>query len=269
MQEYQGNRDVFAKYADAEVFDRIVSDGDLCRMWLRSVRENAEQTAVVFDGKETTYGQLDREVAGLRSALAEAGCVPGNRVAVLCANSLDFVRAFFAVVTAGCCAAVLPPQLPPEAVFGCCMLFGVKGLVCHAPTKDKTELLASRMPSIPFVDAASRCLKEVPVAEVRADYPCTIMFTGGTTGNNNCGAGKYYLLEGSSCVSCENNYFCPGNGQHYKCPFNGRSTNLEGRSCSFTVSKAQLSTCWRYATNPPEYRDCMYGNLPSLESLAH
>ena len=184
MDYYVGNREAFRKYAAAEVFDRIVSDGNLCRMWSRAVAENPDRAAVVFDGRETTYTQLDGEIAALRGALAEAGCRPGDRVALLCQNSTDFVRAFFAVTTAGCTAAVLPPHLPPEAVFGCCMQFGVRGLVCHEPTREKTALLAAKAPAVPVIGASARGAAGAPAAEVKDTDPCAIMFTGGTTGRS-------------------------------------------------------------------------------------
>ena len=184
MDTFIGNRELFRKYAPQEVFDRIVPDADLCGMWARCAAENAERTAVIYDGQEMTYAELDKRIASLRSALADAGCGPKDRVALLCRNSADFLTAFFAIVTAGCAAVALPPQLPDEAVFGCSMMFRVKAVVCHEDTKEKTGLIAQRNPALPILDVNAAGKEPVPAADVSETDPCAVMFTGGTTGKS-------------------------------------------------------------------------------------
>ncbi len=181
---YTGTDKVFQKYTDAETFKSIVDDGNLCRMFKRCVSAYAERTAVIYDGCSLTYADLEAEVSGLRSALAEGGCKADQRIAVLCANSIDFVRSFFAVVTAGAAAVILPPHLGEEAVFGCCKMFGCKGLICQESLLSKCDLLKKAAPDVRIMMPTDKGESAVPVCEVKDEQPCTVMFTGGTTGRS-------------------------------------------------------------------------------------
>lgn len=184
MSIVQGSAEAFRRYTDPETFERIRDDGDICRMWQRCAAEYAEKTALVYDGQSRTYGELDREVAGLRSALRSQGAAPGDRVAVFCANSIDFARAFLAAVTAGCTAAVLPPHLDAGAVFGCCRMFGCRAVICQEQTEEKLSVLKAQAPDVRILRAGDQGSAEVPVREVTGETPCVIMFTGGTTGKS-------------------------------------------------------------------------------------
>jgi O-succinylbenzoic acid--CoA ligase len=59
------------------------------------------QPAVEFEGASWTYAELDDRVAALASALMEAGARPGDRVALLAANSAAFVAATWAAARLG------------------------------------------------------------------------------------------------------------------------------------------------------------------------
>ena len=125
MQHCFGDEQRFRKYSDARTFARLVDDGDLCQLWARCALTYSDRTAVIYDGCSLTYAELDREIASQRSALAEAGCQAGERIALLCANSLDFLRAFFAVVTLGGVAVILPPQFSAQETADCCRRMAV------------------------------------------------------------------------------------------------------------------------------------------------
>ena len=80
-------------------------------------------------------------------------------------------------------------------------------------------------------------------------------------------AGKYW--DGDGCITCESGYFCPGNGQHYKCPFGGASTQNKA-SCVLNLNETQMeyNKCWlRYWNNAAAYRKCLYGI--DLATLPH
>lgn len=80
-------------------------------------------------------------------------------------------------------------------------------------------------------------------------------------------AGKYW--DGDGCITCESGYFCPGNGQHYKCPFGGASTQNKA-SCILNLNETQMeyNKCWlRYWNNAAAYRKCLYGI--DLATLLH
>ena len=113
----------FRRYTDAETFEKIRDYGTINEMWKHCAAEYAERIAIDFAGETYTYAKLDADAAALRSAIRAAGVMPGCTVALLAANSYDFVKAYIAIVTAGCTAAVLPAHLDEMSVFGCKMKF--------------------------------------------------------------------------------------------------------------------------------------------------
>jgi long-chain acyl-CoA synthetase len=72
--------------------------------------------ALVSDERVTTYGDLRRQVAGLRGGLVRLGVQPGDRVAILCANTPAFVVSYLAVLGIGAVAVPIDPALPLGAV---------------------------------------------------------------------------------------------------------------------------------------------------------
>lgn len=170
----------FRKYTDEATFKKIVQYDTVAEMWEHTAAENADVIAIEDAGLQYTYRKLDDDVAHFRTCISGRGA----RVGLLVANSYDFVKAFLAVVTSGCTAVILPPQLPAEAVFGCAMKFGLSQLIYAAPTKEKTAILAQNRPDVVLTDAAE--MPKGSAGAVKADgaSPCVIMFTGGTTGKS-------------------------------------------------------------------------------------
>ena len=124
-----------------------------------------------------TYKQMCDEVAGKRAILLERGLRKGDKVAILDGATIDAVMMFLAVTSAGCVAINLPSQLPPPAVAGCCMKFGVNLLAVG-------ESFKATLPQLPcqVMNITEKSDKKAPVAEVNKDDPAAIFFTGGTTG---------------------------------------------------------------------------------------
>ena len=70
-------------------------------------------TAIVVDGQTTTYGQLRRQVAGVRGALVAAGVAPGDRLALVAGNGPTFVVGLLAGLGVGAAVVPLNPLAPP------------------------------------------------------------------------------------------------------------------------------------------------------------
>lgn len=176
--------DRFRKYTSPEVFERIRDYGTICKMWKVCAKEYSDLCAIDYADEKYTFARLDSDAAALRSAIAEAGIERGSRIALLSTNSYAFVKAFIAIVTAGCTAVVLPAHLDETAVFGCIMKFGAKAMVFEDALEAKTAFAASRLPHIRFISAEAKGVSPVPVCEVDEKDGCMIMFTGGTTGKS-------------------------------------------------------------------------------------
>ena len=124
-------REYFAKFASKETFDKIVEYPDVITMWKHSVEAYPNDVAIVDDGKNYTFAEIDADVAKFRTVLKENGLQKGDKVALYAKNSYDFVKEFLAAETYGLGVAILPAHLPETAVFGCVMGFGLKEILTH------------------------------------------------------------------------------------------------------------------------------------------
>ena len=124
-----------------------------------------------------TYSQVCDTVARKRALLNDLGLQKGDKVAIIDNTTVEAVEMFLAVTSAGFVAINLPAQLPPQAIVGCCMKFGVKVL---AAGKDFMEAVKDApCKVIAITDCADHT---APVAVVDKNDPAAIFFTGGTTG---------------------------------------------------------------------------------------
>lgn len=176
--------DHFRKYTSAETFDRIRDYGTISAMWAHCAEEFASLPAINFADRLYSYAQLDYDAAAIRSAIRGAGLEPGARIALLAANSYDFVKAFIGIVTSGCTAVVLPAHLDETAVFGCIMKFNAAGLIYQDALEEKTGFAKTRLPGKVFMPASAAGSELVPVYDSKPEDGCVIMFTGGTTGKS-------------------------------------------------------------------------------------
>ena len=124
-----------------------------------------------------TYKQVCNAIACKRALLNELGLQKGDKVAIIDNTTVEAVEMFLAATSAGYVAILLPSQLPPQAVIGCCMKFGVKVLTAG---KDFLEAVkGAPCKVIAITDCADHT---APVATVDKNDPAAIFFTGGTTG---------------------------------------------------------------------------------------
>ena len=124
-----------------------------------------------------TYKEVCDIVARKRAMLNDLGLQKGDKVAILDEPTVDVVEMFLAVTSAGYVAINLPSQLPPQAVVGCCMKFGVKVLAAGKGFIDTVKEAPCKV--IAITDCADHT---APVATVDKNEAAAIFFTGGTTG---------------------------------------------------------------------------------------
>ncbi|MEE1554375.1 MAG: AMP-binding protein, partial [Alphaproteobacteria bacterium] len=81
----------------------------------RHAVERADATALIFEGHEISYGELDQRTNKVANGLIAAGVRPGERVAILAKNIDLFFEIYYGASKAG---AVLVPinfrLAPPE-----------------------------------------------------------------------------------------------------------------------------------------------------------
>jgi fatty-acyl-CoA synthase len=151
----------------------------------RRARMAPDRTAVIFDERAWTYGELHDRVLRLAHALRALGVRAGDRVAYLGANHPAFLETFFATCAAQAIFVPLNFRLaPPELAFilGDC---GADVLVHAADHAEVAAGLGARR-TVNLADGYEDLMASVPGAPLdepaSLDDICMIMYTSGTTG---------------------------------------------------------------------------------------
>lgn len=163
----------------------------------RSAASYPTKTALVFEGRELTYRQLDEEVNRHAHALTALGVTKGDRVALMSGNSDGFVIAMYAVFRLGAIVVPVNPRATsPELrhlltdsgasvlLLGAGMTPAVEGLVELDPIERALHVLALDVlegyPSLRVQTASQPSTAPDVVVEESDD--CIIIYTSGTTG---------------------------------------------------------------------------------------
>ena len=78
-------------------------------------RKSPQKVAIVFEGRETTYAELERRASRVANGLIDAGLKPESRVAVLDKNTDSFFEVLFGAAKANCVLVAVNWRLaPPE-----------------------------------------------------------------------------------------------------------------------------------------------------------
>ncbi len=156
-----------------------------------------DRTALVVDGRRTSYGELGERVDRWRVGLVAAGVSIGDRVALLAGNTEVFVIGYLACLAEGFVVVPLNPDSPPAeverellATEPTAAIVGERGreawLSCvdhgSAASSIGAQFVASgrfieALDSIELGESAGR-----PVVEVPDDHPAALLFTSGTAG---------------------------------------------------------------------------------------
>ena len=83
-------------WVDADVPDDIAPTALLLDRHLGTPVEH--KTAVIVDGKATSYGALAKLVAAVSAGLAAHGAVPEDRILLFGTDSLDYVTMWFVIL---------------------------------------------------------------------------------------------------------------------------------------------------------------------------
>ncbi len=192
----------FKNCTDAETLKRIKCFDSVNEMWANSVKEFASQVALADPTRQLTYSELDAEVAKFRSVLKANGLAKGDFVGVYAPNTLEWVKAYLAVSTLGCCAVLLPPHLPEQALFGCGMKFQMKAIVYHPALQAKIDALNAMPHKMKLINVMETSASLEPAVEVGPKDPAVIIFTGGTTGKSKGALLNHKALARGTCNGC-------------------------------------------------------------------
>ena len=162
----------------------------LCAMFDDAVAAAPERVALQHLDAELTYRELGRAVAALAQRLA-ALVAPGEVVALVLPNSIEFHIAYFAALKTLAAPALLNPLYPAAQLSLLLREVTARAVICAPATRDMVAGLAGDL-GIPGVVCLGQDIT-VPqlVAEAKAAVglrtaspadPAALLFSGGTTG---------------------------------------------------------------------------------------
>ena len=89
---------------------------NLCEHLSATAQRLPDQTAVVFEGQQFSYAQLDRLSASAAAALSAAGIEVGDRVAIMLPNVPSFVVWYYGALRIGAIAVSVSTRLMEQEV---------------------------------------------------------------------------------------------------------------------------------------------------------
>ena len=128
------------------------------------------------NGVQLTYEQLVHRVACRRTLLLQK-VQPGQNIGIWDVNSIDAVELFLAAATCGCTSVMLPAQLDETGIVRSCARFDIALLAVGDAFMGKCGGV-----TVPVMKAGETADTETAPVPCEKTTPCTIFFTGGTTG---------------------------------------------------------------------------------------
>jgi long-chain acyl-CoA synthetase len=144
-----------------------------------SALRRRDKVAVVEGDRTATYGALWDAALRRAGALREAGVQPGDRVALLGLNTIDFVTAYYGILARGAVVVPVAPMLVPDEV---AFLVEDSGARVALVADDLVPLVAGAdVRVLPFGQAIAATPE--PAREPREPLdPAVLFYTSGTTG---------------------------------------------------------------------------------------
>ena len=168
-------------------------------LFKQQVERTPDATALVFNGKETTWREIDALSNRFANGLTALWMNKGDRVAALLANSLEFIVAYMALLKAGGIFVPLNPLLTPNHIRYALNHSESSVLLCSdgiAPVigKLRPELSFTRQiitvggsdssdGAVCFDDVVGKGRDEAPDAALTDDDIAVILYTAGATGD--------------------------------------------------------------------------------------
>ena len=151
-------------------------------MVARSARRDPDAPALAFEGERRTFGELEERSNRLAAALAARGVGPGDRVAMLQYNGIEFVEAFLGIQKAGACAVPVNFRLSREEVDYVLADSGARLAIADQELAPRAGEVETLVVGPAYEEAIEAAAPERPEHEVRSEDLAFLMYTSGTTG---------------------------------------------------------------------------------------
>ncbi|MCX4771937.1 non-ribosomal peptide synthase/polyketide synthase [Streptomyces sp. NBC_01260] len=161
-----------------------VPDATLSELFAAQVAQNPEAVAVVFEGAEVSYAELDARANRLAHHLVDRGAGPESIVAVCMERGVDLVVALLGVLKAGSAYLPVDPEYPADRI---AFTLADAGAVCMVTTAAFDEALPEHVARV-VVDAPATAEdldsrpETAPEASTTSSNPAYVIYTSGSTG---------------------------------------------------------------------------------------
>jgi fatty-acyl-CoA synthase len=167
-------------------------------LWRSAVADCPDHVFAIYEDREFTFGEVDRAASALAAALRERlGIQPGERIAFVVPNCVEFVVAYLALHRAGCVAVPVNVRLAGDEMRFILSDAEAAAVFVHADTRSPVEDVLGEVPSVrrriaigfsadPY-DEYDRLIQRAPSdawspAIPRPHDVAAIIYTSGTTG---------------------------------------------------------------------------------------
>ena len=169
----------------------------LLGLWRSAVAEAGDDVLAIEDDREYRYAEIDRAARALAGGLGEMGLEPGERVAFVGPNCIEFIAAYLAVLQAGCIAVPINVRLAGEEMAYILDDAEAAAVFVHADTRSPVENVLDDVPGVrrriaigfeaDGYDSYDRLARSDPAggvhrAEPGPDDVAAVLYTSGTTG---------------------------------------------------------------------------------------
>ncbi|MBP3701850.1 MAG: amino acid adenylation domain-containing protein, partial [Lachnospiraceae bacterium] len=142
------------------------------------VQQHPEQTAVIFHGMHTTYGELEEMACRYAVQLRAAGVQPGDRVGLAMGRTPKLYAAMLAVLKNGCAYVPFLTDFPEKRIAYMLEMAGAQKILCDPGSYDRLpDSLQQR--AIVISEEGPAEFASVPVG---GEDLIHILFTSGSTG---------------------------------------------------------------------------------------
>ncbi|TWE11586.1 long-chain-fatty-acid--CoA ligase [Rudaeicoccus suwonensis] len=147
-------------------------------------RRRPTKVALVEGDRRLTYAQVWDLALRYGDALVASGVKPGDRVALLAPNVIEFVGAYYGIIAAGATVVPVPPMLRPTEAAYLVQNSGAR-LLLHHPWFAETAIAAAGECGIDEASLVGMAEGRNPLATYVSRQPddvAVVFYTSGTTG---------------------------------------------------------------------------------------
>ena len=122
--------------------------GDILRL---SAQRHPAKTALICEGGEVTYGELEAASNRFANAVIGLGLKKGDRLAVMCSNIPQYATVHFGAAQTGCPLVSLSVMYGPDELTQILTMTRARLLVVEQDCQDRIAAILDRLPDLEHI----------------------------------------------------------------------------------------------------------------------